>query len=212
MAVNRDIENDWEWFQPLSNGLEDQDEVIIVREVNGSKRAIRGGVSDVVNRARSGGWLYYRDSAATSGSPQALTADTRTSFTIDGLQGNTNTDFATTLPTDLWSNSTLQPQAVGEAYSLRIDFKVTPTEQANGQYIELDLDIGDGGGIIIFEQIFTYIRGQNNVHKFSAGFPIFCLDTFFANGGKFNVTSTVNANIFEKAIYISKGRLPHDRS
>lgn len=153
------------------------------------------------------GWVYYKDSVHTDDSRQTIAATTRTLFTVDGLASSTETSYRDTLPTDVWSSNTINPAAIGESYSIRIDIRVAPTVTGDG-YIELDLDIGSGSPIKIVESRQDLQKGNGITHKFTAGFPIFCLTTFNTNGGKFYLTPSINCEVWNRGVFIQRTYSP----
>jgi hypothetical protein len=150
-----------------------------------------------------GGWATYQDSVYTDVSRQTILADTRTAYTSNGLGATTNTDYLRAVPTTVWDGTTLQPSEIGEAYSIRIDFSAAPTTVGDG-VVELELDIGSGSEINIVERRFNFSRGSGVTHNFSAGFPIFCVATFNANGGKFWITPSLNCVVWNRRIFIQR--------
>ena len=150
-----------------------------------------------------GGWATYQDSIYTEGARQTISATTRTSYAVNGLGATTNTDYLRTVGAGIWDGVTLQPFAVGEAYSLRIDFSAAPTQVGDG-YLELELDIGSGSEINILERRLSFSKGSGVTHNFSAGFPIFCLGTFNTNGGKFWLTPSINCEVWNRRIFIQR--------
>ena len=149
------------------------------------------------------GWLNLADSEHTSGSPQALASGIRTFFTIDQLGSSTSTDYAYGIPTTIFDNSTLMPEEVGATYHLRVGFTIIPAN-ANS-FITLELNIGpDGAGIPILTRTITLPRGAGFVHGVSVAFPIYCLDTFVANGGRLYLTMSAgdSATLYGKNIFI----------
>jgi len=145
------------------------------------------------------GWASYVDTTHTSGSPQAYSSGTRTQWTNDG-----GTTIDTYAPNGaLWSSDKITPTAVGEAYELRIDFTIDPGGPS--AVLSLELDIGadpfGGSSVVIVSRSFSLAKGAV-VQSVSAGFPIYCLATFVANGGALALTSSVSADIYDKRITI----------
>jgi hypothetical protein len=161
----------------------------------------------IITGAGGTGWVYEADSAHTTGSRQTIAAGTRTLFTVDGLGGTTEESFSGTLPTDIWGTNTINPAAVGEAYSIRIGLSVAPVSGGVG-YVELQLDIGSGSEINILERRLALQKGVGETHIFSVGLPIFCLATFNTNGGKFYLRPSGNVEVWGKSIFLQRTYSP----
>ncbi len=202
MAENKNLADDWRWFQPY-RGVPSRDAEVALWE--GGK--VYRTTQDQMRRADGRGWLWLTDSVHTSDSKQAVTADTKTRITIDGEGAATDTRFRDGLPISVWAGDTLTPQAVGETYLLRLQMIVSPTASSTGEYFRLHLDIsGDLG--VVWEATRPLLKGQGNEDFISAAIPIFCLETFFANGGEFYFTPSVGVNLWDKAIMIQRMRQP----
>lgn len=88
------------------------------------------------------------------------------------------------------------PKRSGLASSVRVDFEVRSTTQGSELSLELVLDIGTDTNLIPI--VTRYINVGSNPtawRKVSIGFPIYMLDTFVANGGRFMVRSTSSVNL-----------------
>lgn len=150
------------------------------------------------------GWGYWNDSQHTLASPQAIAADARTKFTVDGLGATTVTDYLETMTSGIFANSTIQPYEAGETYELRVDFTATPNAVQQNEYITLELDIGT----VIVEKRLALQKGAGSAHKFSETIPIFCGANFVANGGELYITPTVGVDVYAKAIKIERSYKP----
>ena len=156
---------------------------------------------------RFGGWAQYQDSVYTDVARETVNLEVRTPYTVDGLLPASNTDHLDTVPSTIWNGITMQPNMVGEAFSARIDFKAAPNAAGDG-YLTFELDIGSGASIDIVQRRFQFSKGSGITHDFSAGFPIFALDTFLANGGKFYLTSSINCEIWGRRLFIQRTYRP----
>jgi hypothetical protein len=150
-----------------------------------------------------GGWGQYQDSVYTEPSRQTILADVLTPYTVDGLGPTTNTTYLRSVPATIWNGTKLPPAEVGAAYSLRLDFSCAPTGALDG-VMEFQLDIGSGSQIIIVQRRLDLNKGQGIIHNFSFGFPIFCLATFFANGGTFFITPDIAVEVWNRQIFIQR--------
>lgn len=203
MAANTNIQDDWQWFPDYQGPLTNGDQFIIVKD-GVSYKATR----EQVRQGMGLGWVWYTDSQHTSAAKQSITADTRTLITINKLGAATETRFRDGIPVETYNSNTLFPQAVGETYELRLQFKISPTASSAGEYIVVDLDIGDGGSVLIYESTRPLAKGQGVTDFVTLPIPIFCLETFFANGGKFYITPSVGIQLWDKAIFIQRVSQP----
>lgn len=156
----------------------------------------------------SNGWAYYKDATYTSGSPLTLGNGVRTQLTIDGAFGTTNKDYLPDGVADFWdtTENKIIPEKLGDSYDLRLDVKVdVPT---NTEDITVQLDIGSGAEVNIVERTFSFAESGDG-QRLLIGFPIFCLATFIANGGKIYLTaSAAGFDIYEAAIFIKRDFSP----
>ena len=203
MASNIDIQDTWRFFPEYQGPVSTGDGFIIMKDGKAYK-----ATREQVRQGMGLGWLWYTDSVHTTSNRQAITAGTRTLITIDKLGAATDTRFQDGIPLETYDNNTLYPQAVGETYSLRLQFKISPTASATGQYINIELDIGDGGSVIVYNQTRPTAKGQGVTDLVTLPIPIFCLETFFANGGKFYIIPSVGIDLWDKAIFIQRVSQP----
>ena len=175
---------------------------------SGSTKLVQGGAVDtainnqatlttaeIVAKIRSVmGWGSYVDSQYTSGSP-LNSSNAKTQITIDGLGSGSNTDYLPTGVTDLWStvDNKITPAAEGDAYDLRLDFTAEPT--ASTDFAEVTIDIGGAGTIPVATRTVTFAK--TGATSFSIGFPIYCLATFLANGGKIYFDTSVSGDTID---------------
>lgn len=173
---------------------------------------LRGQQTDVIdslallNAGNVLGWGFYVD-----GDGDQIITSTPSVIAIDGLGVETNTTY---LPSEiqgiseLWTGDKITPISLGDSYTIRLDLEVT-AEGANPLEIDIALDIGGGASptIVIVDMLSK--TGQGLPYTLSAGFPIFCLSTFMANGGQFFAstnTGTVTLGSRQISIHrISKG-------
>lgn len=151
----------------------------------------------------NGGWLNFADSTHTEGSPQAVSADTSTLLTIDGLGGGSVQQFRRGIGADVWSGNTLRPAAVRESYIIRVTMKVAKAT-SNATTLELDLGIGTDWGVIIADERKPLTKGQGITDNLSFTFPIYCLDTFAQQGGRFYLLASENVTVWAKSIFIQR--------
>lgn len=159
-------------------------------------------LQDLFNKTNFFGWANYSDSQYTAVSPLSITAGSRTLITNNTGGTSTNETYLNE-SSSLWENDALYPVAVGDTYDVRVSFYCVPS--SNDQDITLDLDIGTGGSSIkIYEETRRMLKGAGQVNSFVFAIPIFALDTFFANKGRFYITPSSNITFYGCAIFITK--------
>lgn len=152
------------------------------------------------------GWGNYADGLAT---PTQTFTSVDSLLTIDALGGGTNETY---LPnslaggTSLWDGTTnkITPVAVGDSYDLRVVLQVT-AKATSPTRLTLELDIGGQATPtnIIAEQTVSAEKTTPFISTFS--FPIFCLNTFLANGGQLFVrTDTGSVTVASRSILLSR--------
>lgn len=148
------------------------------------------------------GWANYTDNQYTSGSPRTIN-NTRAQITINGLGTGTNTNYAP-LNTTWWSNNTFMPVVVGESYVLRLSFKAVPSSPNDQFDVELQIDTGN----LVYVQSIEMIKGAGAEHLYSLTVPVYCLDTFLANGGKFFINTSDNIDFYDFSILVQRLSIP----
>ncbi len=153
---------------------------------------------------RAFGWASYADTQHTSGSPQSVTADTPAIFENNG---GTVTSRLPAGSTQFWNGTTdrIVLDTAGDAWDLRITGTIVPASP-NGT-LDWWLDIGSdplGGSSIPITQASTeYLKGTDP-QDFVIAVPGFALSTFLANGCAIVFSSSVNATIYNKVVFVKK--------
>jgi hypothetical protein len=182
----------------------DWDELADARRVEGLKALILVNIEGREYTAPfNGGWLNYADSQHTEGSPQAVTANTPTLMTINGLASGTEQRYRRGIDTSVWSGNTLRPTSIGESYLVRVTMRASKAT-SNDTTIELDLGIGSGFSTIIADERKPLTKGQGVTDNLSFTFPVFCLETFCTNGVQFTIIATRDVNVWGKSIFIQR--------
>jgi len=155
---------------------------------------------------RGDGYGYWGDSTYTSGSPLVVN-NSRVQLTIDGLASNTETSYLPKGVTTFWNTSTnkIVPENVGDGFIGRLDFKAVPS--GTDVYFDIQIDIGDGSVIDIFNDVELFPKGTGVEQKFSIPLPFFSLSTFVSNGGKIYVDTTVgskNMSVYDIGILVHR--------
>lgn len=152
--------------------------------------------------AQTTGWVQITDSTYTSGSPQAITASTRTKLDINvDSVIESQAPFGTTAET--FYNSTSKKifgESSGDSYIFRLQMTVDPAT-TNGA-MDLELDIGGAQGVI-FERTTTFPKGSAPF-QYTTSNLYYTLGTFQANGGDLYVTPTVNVDIYDISLVITR--------
>lgn len=158
--------------------------------------------------ASLGSWGYWSDATHTSGFPQSITATTRTQFTVDGAGVTTETSNLYPGDSGLFSSSAISPVSSGDTFNLRMGVTVVPSSVSQGEYVEVQLDIGDVSEINIVTDRIELTKGIGVTHVKTLSFPIFCLDTFVANGGRIYLTPSIDITVYDKNIFLQRTYLP----
>lgn len=155
--------------------------------------------------AMGSGWAMYVDSAHTQGSPQSFVAGVPALYTNDGLEAGSNSDYKPG-SAEWWSGNRIQTQKLGDTYVLRLHFVVVPG--SNDSSVSVTFDIGSdplgAGSVPITVRTQRLARGNGVPQNVQMSFPIFCLDTFVANGCAVVIETEHNSDIYEKKLLIVK--------
>jgi hypothetical protein len=154
-----------------------------------------------------GGWLYFGDATNTSSNKQAISADTETLLSIDGANGDTNTNFRRGIPLDVWSSNTLQPQATGEVYTVSIDFKVDKATSTQ-TFVHMSGKIGSDYSISLTDERKPLTKGSGIEDFMVFNKVLFVTNDFGAEGMRFFLTFDENVNVYDKAIFIQRTHSP----
>lgn len=155
----------------------------------------------------NGGWINYADATHTAESPQSVTAETYTLLTIDGIGATSEQRFRRGVLDGVWSDNTIKPEAVGEAYVVRVTMNIAKSSSSDTT-VELDLGIGAGFSTIIADERKPLTKGQGVTDKLSFVFPIYCLETFNLYGGRFYLLASQNVTVWGKSIFIQRTFTP----
>jgi hypothetical protein len=186
----------------------------IIRSLRGASLAEKSGATiagvtaqgeDVRLPYVQAGWVNVADSQYTQGAPLAVASGVKTQITIDGLGVTTNKSYADGLHQDVWSGNRLKPDALGEAYNVRLSFTTAQAGSGSNHYITILADIGtDVAPVIIAEETFPILQGQGVPTLVVEAFQFFCLDTFGKNGCRLFVRPSVDITMYGAAIFIQR--------
>lgn len=173
----------------------------------GADLIIRTDAGEERRTGYDGGWLYFADSTHTSSNKQAISADTETLISIDGANGDTDTNFRRGLPLDVWSSDTLQPQATGEVYTISIDFKLDKASSTQ-TFVHMAGKIGSGYSTTITDERKPLTKGSGVEDFIVFNKTLFVTNAFGAQGLRFFLTFDENVNVWDKAIFIQRTHSP----
>lgn len=136
--------------------------------------------SDTVSN--STGWAVYAD---TSGTPLVVTSG----GTTDVLNNAGSVDEAGLLAGDdsLYDGSRIIPHSVNDSYDIRLTFKAASSTNNGDFAISLDISALGDGSITVASNAIRMVRGSNQEQVYTVTFPIYCKETFKANGGLLRV-------------------------
>ena len=127
------------------------------------------------------GWGFYADDALVN----QVVSITDSKLLINGLSVNSNEDYLTNGNGSIWDidSNRLTPFEIGVSYDLRIQLNLL-SASGNPAQMNFKLDIGSGAtpSIVVMEQTITLKNSYPQSVIIST--PIFCLETFFNNGGQ----------------------------
>jgi hypothetical protein len=132
------------------------------------------------------GWVSYRDTAYTSGSPFTIVSGA-TSY-LPNNAGNVIDRYIQTDTASLYDavNGKITPRNVGDYQIITVRFLATCTNPNTSMDFGVDL----GGSIgVAFRDSKQFPKGSGTEHPFSFVCPCYSLDTFIANGGKPQITA-----------------------
>jgi len=159
------------------------------------------------DRAQPTGFGFYVDDISSTIS----VTSSPTEITIDGADAQSNSDYlpkgykATNL--ELWDTSTnrISPAVVGDSFVVRLQVTINSVS-GNPKSINCQLDIGaDVTPTIIIAVDSKALRSSSYPQAYTFTFPVFSLQTFVTNGGKFYLeTDTGTAVIGFRSILIER--------
>lgn len=191
---------------PLSGGSSELRKLFSSELVDGSDLAKTSSIvnNDAINYQ---GWEMVEDGLITTPSISVDTSWTKITIDDESVSNNTNEDH---LPlsirgtSNLWdkTNGKITPIHSGDSYVVRVNVKIASVT-GTPEVLTAAMDIGGLGtpGIVVSEDA----HGINKTAPYSTifNFPIFCLDTFLANGGQiFMKTKAGSVSVEDRSILI----------
>lgn len=148
------------------------------------------------------GWMTFTDTIHTELNKQTILAEVPTTLTI--VDSTPIDEYKPTIIGDnlLWTGNKITPHAVGDTYTLRIDFTAS-IDNSQG-YFGLAIDVnGAIGEILSKDSVFP--KERNTPHEFSFTIKVFCRETFVQNGGEIKITPSHDMLIWNKRIFLDRG-------
>lgn len=155
----------------------------------------------------NGGWVYLHDSTHTSDNKQAVTADTLTHITIDGLASDSTTDFRRGVSLDVFGDSTIQPFAVGEVYNINLTFRISKNT-STATYAEIDVGIGSDYSTMIARDRRALTKGSGVEDFLFFNGTLFVTAPFAQYGARFFIQCSEDVMLWDKAIMLQRTHSP----
>lgn len=181
------------------------DDYIVLFDVSDDTQSTQGSTKkmsllNLYNQSSFFGWAQYTDTQYTEVAPLSFNANVKQQ--LPNNAGSTINTYLNEIQ-ELWDNDKITPVAVGDAYSVRVGFKCK--SGTGEQSVTLTLDIGDGvTPNEIYGSTQRLVKGNDTVTQMSFVAPIFALNEFMANGGKFYLESNAIMELWEISVFITK--------
>lgn len=150
---------------------------------NSTSKRFKFGVDGGTQTLGKLGWEHHSDGLGSTATQVFST--TPALLSIDSLGSTTELTYTPAASGALWDTNKITPLVVGDAYHLRVDLNIS-AKTGNADIIKMELDIGGStyGSAIIIAEADSVIGIIATPYRVSFVLPIFCLDTFLANGGQ----------------------------
>jgi len=176
-----------------------------ITDKNQAVRLISNGTNwDILSPHNINGWATYDDLA--SATTPVVVNNTKHQITIDGSGPTNNVTYLPVGISLLWDTTSnkIIPAKLGDAYDIRVDFKIEPTNI--NDYANFILDIGTvvAPNPIVNRSI-TFLK--TGISSFSIGFPVAAIQEFITNGGRMFIdtsVSTSNVSISDVDLFIKR--------
>ena len=155
----------------------------------------------------NGGWMYLADSVHTASNKQAVTANTLTHVTIDGLAEGSTTEFRRGVSLDVFGNSTMQPFAAGETYEINLTFRASKATSSD-TFVEIDVGIGSDYSTIIARDRRALTKGSGIEDFVFFNGSLFVTSPFSRYGARFFLNASENISVWDKAIFLQRTHSP----
>ena len=178
---------------------------LAITDKNQAVRLISNGTNwDILSPHNINGWAIYDDLA--SATTPVVVNNTKHQITIDGSGPTNNVTYLPVGISSLWNTTSnkIIPAKLGDAYDIRVDFKIEPTNI--NDYANFILDIGT---VVapnpIINRSLTFLK--TGISSFSIGFPVAAIQEFITNGGRMFIdtsVSTSNVSISDVDLFIKR--------
>jgi len=170
----------------------DGNSTLIITDKNQSVRLVSNGTNwDLLSPHNINGWAIYDDLA--SATTAVSVNNQKKQIEIDGLGTTTETTYLPVGISSLWDSvsNKITPAKLGDAYDIRVDFKVDPG--TINDYANFILDIGTTlAPNPIVNRSITFQK--TGISSFSIGFPVAAISEFMTNGGKLFIDTSVSGS------------------
>lgn len=160
-----------------------------------------GAVAVATQLTSSGGYGVYNDNQYDS-TPLVINNGDRVKLPNDAA------NVIEELPAGsdgFYDGSVITPDALGDAYILRLGFEAASSSTNGAFNVAVDISATGDGSIIISGNPERMIRGSNSYQSYTISLPIFCRETFLANGGHVLIESvTGNTSVRQISFFITK--------
>lgn len=104
-----------------------------------------------------------------------------------------------------YDGSVITPDALNDAYIVRLGFEASSSINNGAFNVAVDISATGDGSIVISGDPERMIRGSNEYQKYTISLPVFCRETFLANGGHVLFTAVDgNISVRDISFFITK--------
>ena len=173
----------------------DGNSTLIITDKNQAVRLVSNGTTwDLLSPHNINGWAIYDDLA--SATTAVSVNNQKKQIEIDGLGTTTETTYLPVGISSLWDtvSNKITPAKLGDAYDIRVDFKVNPG--TINDYANFILDIGTTlAPNPIVNRSITFQK--TGISSFSIGFPMAAIAEFMTNGGRLFIDTSVSGSTID---------------
>tara|TARA_R110002033_G_C3897243_1_gene239764 strand:- start:2150 stop:2860 length:711 start_codon:yes stop_codon:yes gene_type:complete len=82
-----------------------------------------------------------------------------------------------------YNGSRITPDALADAYMVRLGFEAASSINNGAFNVSIDISAAGDGSVVISGDPQRMVRGSNSFQRYTITLPIYCRETFVANGG-----------------------------
>ncbi|MGB3724811.1 MAG: hypothetical protein WA981_03515 [Glaciecola sp.] len=82
-----------------------------------------------------------------------------------------------------YDGNVITPDALGDAYMVRLGFEAASSINNGAFNVSIDISAAGDGSIVISGDPQRMVRGSNSFQRYTITLPVYCRETFVANGG-----------------------------